>query len=182
MNWKSATIPPSRELIDSLTAGDAILLSGTLLVARDQAHRRIEEFVQRGEQLPFDLADQLIYYMGPSPAPPGKPIGSAGPTTSSRMDRYTDTVLRLGVRGFIGKGRRSAAARDLIRERHAAYFVTFGGAAAYLAMRITGSEVIAFPDLGPEAVYRLTVRDFPVIVAYDTHGGDLYESGIRKRA
>ncbi|HNR87845.1 MAG TPA: FumA C-terminus/TtdB family hydratase beta subunit [Spirochaetota bacterium] len=179
MKWAPEQTPLSDARLASLAAGDALLLSGTLLTARDQAHRRIEEMTRRGEALPVALSGELIYFMGPSPAPPGRAIGAAGPTTSSRMDRYTETMLSLGVRGFIGKGRRSPETKELIRRRGAVYFVTFGGAAAYLGMRIIAAEPVAFADLGPEAVYRLTVRDFPIIVAYDLHGGDLYEAGIR---
>ena len=179
--WKRIETPLTEELADSLAAGDRVLLSGWVYTARDQAHRRIAGMAERGEPLPFDLAGQVIYYTGPSPAPPGRPVGSAGPTTSSRMDPFTDAMLRLGVRGMIGKGVRDRHVREILSWYRAVYFATFGGAGAYLAMRIREAGIAAFEDLGPEAVYRLRVEEFPLIVANDAHGGDLYEHVIRRR-
>lgn len=181
VEWRTIGTPFTEELVDSLTAGDHVLLTGTIYTARDLAHRRIAEMAERGESLPFDMTGQVIYYTGPSPAPPGRPIGSAGPTTSSRMDPFTDAMLRLGMRGMIGKGRRERLIREILSWYRAVYFATFGGAGAYLAMRIKEAEVAAFEDLGPEAVYRLRVEEFPLIVANDAHGGDLYEHVIRRR-
>ncbi len=180
-DWKKIETPVSASLIESLHSGDRLLLSGTVYTARDKAHQRLCAMAASGENLPFDPAGQVIYYMGPSPAPPGRVIGSAGPTTSSRMDAFTGDILKMGVKGMIGKGKRDAATRDLLQQYRAVYFATFGGAGAYLAKRITGSELIAFEDLGAEAVYRLRVEDFPIIVVNDTHGGDLYEDVLRKR-
>jgi len=180
-DWKKIETPVTGPLIESLTAGDRLLLSGVVFTARDKAHERLCAMAARGEKLPFDPAGELIYYMGPSPAPPGRIIGSAGPTTSSRMDPFTEGILKMGVKGMIGKGRRDAPTRSLLRRYRAVYFATFGGAGAYLAKRITGSELIAFEDLGAEAIYRLRVEEFPVIVVNDTHGGDLYEDVLRKR-
>lgn len=179
--WRKIETPLTEEIVESLCAGDHVLLTGTLYTARDQAHRRIAEMTARGEALPFDLAGQVIYYTGPSPAPPGRPVGSAGPTTSSRMDPFTDVMLKLGIRGMIGKGRRVRYVREILSWYRAVYFATYGGAGAYLAMRIREAEVAAFEDLGPEAVYRLRVEEFPLIVASDAHGGDLYEPVIQRR-
>src|SRR5512137_101489 len=145
------TTPLTDDVIAKLHAGDKVRITGVIYVGRDAAHKRMVEAMNKGEPLPFDPRGQIIYYMGPSPAPPGRPIGAAGPTTASRMDRYTETILALGVRGLIGKGRRGSATKEIIRNNRVVYFATFGGAAAYLAMRITASEIIAFPDLGPEA-------------------------------
>ncbi len=180
-DWKKIKTPVTGEMIDSLAAGDRLLLSGTVYAARDRAHERLCAMAARGEKLPFDPAGQLIYYMGPSPAPPGRVIGSAGPTTSSRMDPFTEAILKMGVKGMIGKGKRDGVTRGLLQKYRAVYFATFGGAGAYLAKRITGSTLIAFEDLGAEAIYRLSVEDFPVIVVNDIHGGDLYEDVLRKR-
>lgn len=180
MIWKPIHTPLEESVIASLRAGDRLLLSGILYTARDQAHQRIGETVLRGEKLPIDLEGTIIYYAGPSPAPPGRIAGAAGPTTSSRMDPFTETMLKLGVRGFLGKGRRSPAVRELLKKYGAVYFGTFGGAAAYLSEHITAAELVAFPELGPEAMYRYEVLDFPVIVANDIHMDDVYELAIRK--
>lgn len=179
--WNKIKTPLGESLIESLRSGDRFLLSGTVYAARDRAHQRLCAMAGRGEELPFDPAGQVIYYMGPSPAPPGRVIGSAGPTTSSRMDPFTEEILKLGVRAMIGKGKRDAATRSLLQKYRAVYFATFGGAGAYLARRIVASDIAAFEDLGAEAVYRLRVEDFPIIVINDIHGGDLYEDAIRKR-
>jgi fumarate hydratase subunit beta len=179
--WRKIETPLSEAVIESLASGDRLLLSGIVYSARDQAHRRLRAIAERNEKPPVDLSGQLIYYMGPSPAPPGMVIGSAGPTTSSRMDSFTEPVLKLGVKGMIGKGKRDLYTRELMAWYRAVYFGTFGGAGAYLAVRILESEVVAFEDLGPEAIFRLRVEEFPVIVINDIHGGDLYEDVLRTR-
>ena len=159
-----------------LRIGDMVSLSGTMYSARDAAHKRMAELIARGEELPFPVKDQTIYYLGPSPARPGRVIGSAGPTTATRMDKYTPMLLDLGLKGMIGKGRRSPEVKEAMRRNGAVYFAAIGGAGALLSGAITASEIIAWEDLGTEAVRKLTVRDFPVIVVGDAHGGDLYES------
>jgi len=178
VKWKPAATPLSHEFIITLHARDTLLLSGVIYSARDRAHERICAMARTHEPLPFELRDQLIYYTGPSPAPPGRPVGAAGPTTSYRMDPFVECMLSLGVRGFIGKGRRSEEVRALLSRHSAVYFASFGGAAAYLSTKIERMEVVAFEDLGPEAVYRLKVKDFPLIVINDTHGGDAYEASL----
>jgi fumarate hydratase subunit beta len=172
--------PLSAEVAARLRAGDAVAISGTIYVARDAAHKRLVEALERGEALPFDPAGAVIYYMGPAPAKPGQVIGSAGPTTSYRMDPYTPTMLAQGVKGLIGKGSRSAAVKAALREHGAVYFAAVGGAAALIARSIKSSEIIAFPDLGAEAVLRLEVEDFPAIVVNDSVGGDLYEEAQKQ--
>ena len=165
------------EVIAALHAGDAVSITGTIYVARDAAHKRLVAALEAGQPLPFDLRGQIIYYMGPSPAPPGRPIGSAGPTTSYRMDPYTPALLRAGLKGMIGKGNRSPEVRDAIVRYGAVYFAGVGGAAALIARSVREAEVIAYPELGPEAVQRLEVVDLPVIVINDIYGGDAYEAG-----
>ena len=155
--------------------GTPVLLSGVIYTARDAAHRRIVRSLDRGEKPPFDLEGQTIYYTGPSPAPPGRIIGSAGPTTSTRMDAYTPRLIAAGIRAMIGKGSRSPAVRESIQKHRAVYFVSLGGAGALLARSIKKVEVIAYEDLGTEAVRRLTVEDFPAIVANDIYGEDIFE-------
>jgi fumarate hydratase subunit beta len=168
--------PPLRdEAILPLRAGERVLISGVIYSARDAAHRRMVEALERGERLPFDPAGQVIYYMGPSPAPPGRPIGSAGPTTSCRMDAYAPALYAAGVRATIGKGSRSAAVRQAIQEHRAIYLAAVGGAGALLSRCVKVAELIAYPDLGPEAVRRLVVEEFPAIVVNDAYGADLYE-------
>lgn len=174
--------PASAEAVALLRAGDAVRIYGTVYVARDAAHKRMVEALARGEPLPFDPAGAAIYYMGPSPAKPGQVIGSAGPTTSYRMDPYTPQLLALGVRVVIGKGSRSEAVRKALVEHGGVYLAAVGGAAALIAKTIVASEVVAFPDLGAEAVLRLTVEGFPAIVVNDTVGGDLYEEARRQWA
>ncbi len=175
MQWKRLSAPLSREAATGLIPGDRCLISGTIYSARDKAHQRLVEIMEAGGGLPVELSGQVIYYMGPSPAPPGRVIGAAGPTTSSRMDTFTGKMLEAGVTAMIGKGRRSPEVRKLIEKYEAVYFSSYGGAGAYLAVRIKESEPVAFHDLGPEAVYRLVVEDFPVVVINGPHGGDLYE-------
>ncbi|MBI2934600.1 MAG: Fe-S-containing hydro-lyase [Chloroflexi bacterium] len=163
--------------VKKLRAGDKVLISGVIYSARDAAHRRMVEALERGERLPFDIKGQTIYYMGPSPAPPGKVIGAAGPTTSGRMDSYTPRLLEEGLRAMIGKGSRSAAVKEAIQKYQAVYLAAAGGAGALLAAAVKKVEVVAYQDLGPEAVRRLEVEDLPAIVVNDIYGGDLYEEG-----
>ncbi len=158
-----------------LHSGDYVYITGTVYTARDAAHKRMYEALERGEKLPFNVKDNIIYYMGPSPAREGRPIGSAGPTTASRMDKYTPSLLELGLKGMIGKGKRSDAVKHAIIRNNAVYFAAIGGAGALLSKSIIKSEIIAYEDLGTEAVRKLEVKDFPVIVAIDAEGNDLYE-------
>lgn len=179
---KRITTPLDDETIASLRAGDQVSISGTLLTARDAAHKRLVAALDAGEPLPVDLRGQIIYYVGPAPARPGAVIGSAGPTTSGRMDPYTPRLLAAGVRGMIGKGYRGAEVREAIVRHRAVYFGAVGGSGALLARRITAADVVAYEDLGPEAIYRLTVVDFPAIVVNDCHGGDLYQDAMARYA
>ncbi len=177
---KKLKLPLTEKTIADLKTGDSVSLSGTLYVARDAAHRRMVEMLDRGEKLPFDIAGQAIYYMGPSPAPPGRVIGAAGPTTGARMDAFTPRLLAAGLKAMIGKGPRSKEVRDAIIQHRAVYFAAIGGIGALLSQKIQKSEVVAFADLGPEAVLKLDVRDFPVTVINDVHGGDLYSEQREK--
>lgn len=170
-------VPDAGDSILSLHAGDRVLLSGTVYTARDAAHRRMVELIERGEKLPFELEGSAIYYCGPAPAPEGRVIGAAGPTTSYRMDAYAPTLIAHGLRVMIGKGPRSGAVLDAMREFGAVYLAAAGGAGALLASCITSCELVAWPELGPEAVRRLTVRDMPLTVACDAVGGNLYITG-----
>ena len=172
----SITAPFSPETARSLRAGDYVHITGTIYSARDAAHQRMMEALDRGESLPLELRGAVIYYMGPSPARKGRPIGSAGPTTASRMDRSTPRLLDLGMGGMIGKGKRSQEVKDAIVRNGSVYLAAVGGAGALLAGCITSSEIVAYPDLGPEAVRRLEVVDFPAIVVFDSQGNDLYET------
>lgn len=167
--------PITKEKLADLKAGDRVLLTGTVYTARDQAHKRMTEAVKEGRELPFDIAGSIIYYVGPSPAPPGRPIGSAGPTTSYRMDPYAPTLLDLGQAAMIGKGPRNEEVKAAIIRNGAVYFAAIGGAAALISKSVKSAEVIAFDDLGAEAVRRLEVEDMPLIVAIDSTGKDLYE-------
>jgi len=171
------TAPLSKEDVAPLRAGDRVLLSGTIYTARDTAHKRIIQLLERGDELPFDPAGQVIYYAGPSPTRPGRVIGSAGPTTSGRMDPYTPRLLEAGLCATIGKGKRSAEVVEAMVRHGAVYFGVVGGVAALLASAITACEVVAFPELGPEAVRRLQVDAFPLFVVNDTTGRDLYAEG-----
>jgi fumarate hydratase subunit beta len=177
---KKILLPLTEATLKTLKAGDNVLLSGVLYVARDAAHRRMIESLDKGESLPFDIKDQAIYYMGPSPTQPGKVIGSAGPTTSARMDAYTPRLLAAGLKGMIGKGVRSPAVKDAIKRYKAVYLAAVGGAGALISKTIIKSEVVAYPDLGPEAILRLEVKDFPATVINDVYGGDLYVEGKKK--
>ena len=170
----------TEETLAGLKAGDNVLLSGIMYVGRDAAHKRMAETLERGEPLPFDIKGQTIYYMGPSPAPPGRPIGAAGPTTSARMDTYTPRLLAAGLKAMIGKGVRSEEVREAMKKYAAVYLAAVGGAGALISRSIVKSEAIAYADLGPEAVLRLEVKDFPATVINDIHGGDLYIEGKAK--
>ena len=169
--------PLTDEVIARLRVGDRVSISGIVYVARDAAHKRFIQALDGGEPLPFDPRGQIIYYMGPSPARPGHPIGSAGPTTSYRMDAYTPRLLELGLKGMIGKGERTAEVREAIRQHGAVYFAAVGGAAALIAQSIKETEVLAYEDLGPEALRKLRVDGLLAIVANDSYGGDIYEKG-----
>ena len=177
---RNINVPLSKEDAASLHAGDYVYLSGTIYTARDAAHKRMQEALDRGEQLPIDMQNNVIYYMGPSPAREGRPIGSAGPTTASRMDKFAPRLLDLGLKGMIGKGRRSKEVLEAIVCNKAVYFAAVGGAGALLSRAITDSEVIAYDDLGTEAIRKLTVKDFPVIVVIDSEGNNLYETAAKK--
>ena len=166
--------PLTKEKTAQLQAGDMVYLTGTIYTARDAAHKRMEQALRAGEELPFPIEDAVIYYMGPSPAREGRPIGSAGPTTASRMDKYTPELLDLGMSAMIGKGKRTQEVRDAIVRNGAVYLAAIGGAGALLSRSIEKAEVIAYEDLGTEAVRRLTVKNFPAIVVFDSQGRDLY--------
>lgn len=172
--------PIGAEDAKKLKAGDYVYISGTIYTARDAAHKRMQEALEKGETLPLEMAHNVIYYMGPSPAREGRPIGSAGPTTASRMDKYAPTLLDMGLTGMIGKGRRSDAVKDAIVRNGAVYFAAVGGAGALLSKSILSSEVIAYDDLGTEAIRKLKVKDFPVIVVIDSEGNNLYETAIKQ--
>lgn len=163
--------------VQSLRAGDSVLITGVLYTARDAAHKRLIEALGRGETLPFDVMRQTIYYVGPAPAAPGHAVGSCGPTSSYRMDAYTPPLLALGLRGMIGKGKRSPAVIEAMKQYGAVYFGAVGGAAALISRSVLQSEIVAYPDLGAEAVRRFTVERFPAIVLIDRHGNNLYETG-----
>ena len=172
--------PLSKADIESLQAGDYVYITGTIFVARDAAHKRMFEAVERKEVLPMEMRDQIIYYMGPSQAREGRPIGSAGPTTASRMDKYAPTFLDMGLKGMIGKGKRSQEVIDAIIRNGAVYFAAVGGAGALLSKKILKSEVIAYDDLGAEAIRKLEVEYFPVVVVIDSKGNNLYENVLKK--
>ena len=177
---KHITAPITKEIAKELHSGDYVYISGTIYTARDAAHKRMNETLGKGEKLPFDIENQLIYYMGPSPAREGRAIGSAGPTTASRMDKYAPTLLDLGLGGMIGKGKRSQAVKDAIVRNDAVYFAAVGGAGALLSKCIKKAEVIAYDDLGTEAIRRLEVENLPAIVVIDCQGNNLYETAIKE--
>ena len=170
-------LPLSKEDVQQLRAGDMVYLTGPMLTGRDAAHKRLIQLLDEGKELPVDVRGQAIYYVGPAPASPGHAVGSAGPTTSYRMDAYTPQLLKQGLNCMIGKGRRSDAVRDAMRQYGAVYLGAVGGAAALIARSIKSMEVLAYPDLGTEAIHRFTVENFPAIVLMDAHGGNLYEVG-----
>ena len=177
---KHIQAPLTAETIKDLKAGDVVRISGTIYTARDAAHKRLTEALARGEKLPLDLTNNIIYYVGPTPAKPGEIVGSAGPTTSGRMDKYTPTMIEQGMRGMIGKGLRSQEVIDACVKYGAVYFVAIGGAAAVIAQSIKNETMIAYEDLGPEAIRRYEVEDFPAIVCIDAQGNDFYKVGIAK--
>lgn len=168
------------ENVEALQAGDEVAISGVIYTARDAAHQRLVQLIREGKPLPFPVEGAVIYYVGPSPAKPGEPIGSAGPTTSMRMDGLTVPLLELGLKGMIGKGGRSQEVVEAMQKHKAVYFAAVGGAAALIAQHIKSVEVVAYPDLGTEAVHRMVVEDFPAIVAIDTQGRNVYEQGVAK--
>jgi fumarate hydratase subunit beta len=174
------TPPLTDEVIAKLKAGDRVLITGVIYTGRDMAHKYMVEGFKKGESLPFDLKGQVLYYTGPTPAPPGRPIGAAGPTTSYRMDKYAPALLELGLKGMIGKGPRGTEVKEAIRKYKAIYFAAIGGAGALMSKAIRRAEVIAYPELGAEAIMRLEVEDFPAIVANDMHGADLYQIGVER--
>lgn len=174
--------PLKDEDIEKLKIGDIVYLSGVIYTARDAAHKRLVDLLEANKELPFDVAGSVIYFVGPTPPKPGEPIGSAGPTTSYRMDSFSPTLIAEGQKGMIGKGKRSQEVKDACKKHKAVYFGATGGAGALIAKRIKKAEVIAYPELGPEAIRRLEVEDFPVTVVNDCYGGDLYEEGRNKWA
>jgi fumarate hydratase subunit beta len=176
------TPPVTDDMIRDLVTGDQVLVNGIIYTARDAAHKRLMELLDTGQKLPVDFKGQILYYVGPSPARPGRVIGAAGPTTSTRMDVYTPTMLNLGLKAMIGKGKRSPEVIAALRQYTAVYLGATGGAGALISKCIKAAEVVAFPDLGPEAIHRLEVEDLPTIVINDCHGGDLYELGRREYA
>lgn len=177
---KYITAPLEKEIVKTLRAGDYVYITGTIYTARDAAHKRMDETLREGKELPVPLKDEIVYYMGPSPAREGRVIGSAGPTTASRMDKYTPKLLDLGLGGMIGKGKRSKEVIDAIIRNQSVYFAAVGGAGALLSKCIQESEVVAYDDLGTEAIRRLTVKNFPVIVVIDCEGNNLYETAIEQ--
>lgn len=179
---KHLTVPADREALSALESGDYVYLTGTIYTARDAAHKRMYDNLNQQENIPVDLKDQFIYYLGPTPAKEGQVIGSAGPTTSSRMDKYTPLLLDMGLKGMIGKGKRTKEVKDAMIRNGAVYFAAVGGAGALLSKCIIESEIVAYEDLGTEAVRRLKIKDFPVIVVMDSHGNDLYETAVSEYA
>lgn len=179
---KKINLPITEEKSVELKAGDYVYLTGTMYVARDAAHKRMIEVLKNGEQLPIEIKDAAIYYMGPSPAREGRQIGSAGPTTASRMDKYAPTLLDLGAKAMIGKGKRTGEVIDAIIRNHAVYFAAIGGAGALLSKCITKSEVVCYEDLGAEAIRKIEVEEFPVIVVIDSKGNNLYETAVKEYA
>lgn len=173
------TTPLTSEDVEKLRIGQRVLLNGKLYTGRDAAHKKLVELLEKGEELPIELKDQVIYYVGPSPAKPGNVIGSAGPTTSGRMDAYAPKLMAQGLKGMIGKGKRLPEVIKAMKQYKAVYFAATGGAAALISKRIKSCKVVAYPELGPEAIHELEVEDFPVIVVNDTMGGDLYDEGIK---
>ena len=178
----SLKTPLAPEDVDRLRAGDKVSITGFIYTARDAAHKRLVDLIRDGKALPLPLEGEIIYYVGPSPTPPGRPIGSAGPTTSYRMDPYAPILIEHGLRGMIGKGERAQGVVEAMKKYGAVYFAATGGAAALISKRITKAEIIAYPELGAEAINKLTVENFPVIVAQDRHGGNIYRDGQKQYA
>ncbi|HKM34263.1 MAG TPA: Fe-S-containing hydro-lyase [Lachnospiraceae bacterium] len=174
------TTPLTAEKVNQLRAGDSVFITGTIYTARDAAHMRMQEALDGGENLPIQMKDNIIYYMGPSPARDGRPIGSAGPTTASRMDKYAPALLELGLKGMIGKGKRSKEVLDAMTRNQSVYFAAIGGAGALLSRAITSSQVVAYEDLGTEAIRKLEVVDFPAIVVVDAKGNNLYDTAVKE--
>ena len=177
---RKITPPLTDQVVESLRAGDRLLISGTIYAGRDAAHKRLIALLDKGEDLPIDIRGQIIYFVGPTPPKPGEVIGSAGPTTSGRMDAYSPRLLDLGLKGMIGKGSRNEAVKEALKRNKAVYLGATGGAGALLAQRIVAAKVVAYEDLGPEAIRELEVIDFPVVVINDMYGGDLYVEGRRE--
>ncbi|MBN2417158.1 Fe-S-containing hydro-lyase [bacterium] len=175
---KRITTPLTDETVKDLRIGDSVLITGTIYTARDSAHKRLVEALDRGERLPVDFNGQIIYYAGPAPAKPGRPIGSIGPTTSYRMDPYAPKLIANGLKGMIGKGNRNEEVIAAQKKYTAVYFGAIGGAAALGAQSVKKAEIVAYEDLGPEAIRKLEVEDFPAVVVNDAHGGDLYKEGM----
>ncbi len=182
MEPKKIQAPLSDDDVMALKAGDTVLINGVIYTARDAAHKKLVELMDKGEDLPIDLQGQFIFYVGPTPAKPGQAIGSAGPTTSGRMDAYTPKMLEKGMKACIGKGLRSQVVKDALKEHKGVYLAATGGAGALLSKKIKKSEVVAYPELGPEAIHRLEVEDFPATVVNDAYGNDLYEEGAKQYA
>lgn len=180
METKKLTTPLSNSDIEKLHSGDNVTITGYIYTGRDAAHKKMVELIQKGEKLPFDPKGQIIYFVGPTPARPGQVIGSAGPTTSGRMNKYSPFMIAAGLKGMIGKGEMGPEVTEALKKHKAVYMVATGGAGALIAKRITESEVVAYEELGPEAVRRLKVVDFPVVVAQDCHGGNIYVEGVEK--
>ena len=174
------TTPLSEESVRGLRTGDRVFITGSLFTARDEAHKRLFALLKEGSPLPLEIRGQVVYYSGPTPARPGNPLGSAGPTSSYRMDSYAPALLAAGLKGMIGKGQRSAEVRKAIVEHKAVYLAAVGGAGALISKKIVKARIVAYPDLGPEAIYLIEVKDFPCIVINDIHGGDLYDEGKKK--
>jgi fumarate hydratase subunit beta len=177
---KKILTPMNNETIENLRIGDSVIISGIIYTGRDSAHKRLIETLDRGDELPVELKGQIIYYAGPAPAKPGKPIGSIGPTTSYRMDPFAPKLIEIGLKGMIGKGNRSAEVIKAMKKYKAVYFGAIGGAAALMAKSVQKAEVVAYEDLGPEAIRRLEISNFPAVVVNDCYGGDLYYEGIKQ--
>ncbi|MDW7673726.1 MAG: Fe-S-containing hydro-lyase [Bacillota bacterium] len=182
MELKVLTPPLSDEQVSNLKVGEQVYFTGTIYTARDAAHKKLVDLINTGQELPFDISGQVIYYVGPTPSKPGKVIGSAGPTTSYRMDAYAPTLIEKGLKGMIGKGSRNQKVKDAMIEHNAVYFAAVGGAGALISKSVVNSKVVAYPELGPEAIYRLEVEKLPVIVVNDVQGADLYEIGKKQYA
>jgi fumarate hydratase subunit beta len=180
MAQKKITTPLTDEMVKDLKIGDDVLITGEIYTARDAAHKRMVELLDKGEKLPLDIKGQLIYYCGPSPTRPGKTIGSAGPTTSGRMNAYAPRILGAGSKGMIGKGEMGGSVPEALKKHTGVYMAAVGGAAALIAKSITKSELVAWEELGAEAIKKLTVKDFPAIIVQDCHGGNLYKEGVKK--